>query len=61
MRGGSCLMRPDPRDFRLEQGDALLKFGLRIGAQILGREARGCILRGARAIRLIHHRCNIRP
>ncbi len=54
VRGGLAAMRGDPRDFGFEQCDALVQFGLRIGAEILGREARCRISFGTRTIWLFH-------
>lgn len=59
--GGLVPMRLHPRDFRFELRDALIEFGLRIGAEILGREVRCRVSFGARAIGLFHHRCSISP
>lgn len=52
--GGLVPMRPDAGDLRLEQGDAFIQFGLRIGAEILAREASRRVSTGAWAIGFFH-------
>lgn len=52
--GGLAAMGGNPRDFGFQQRDTLVQFGLRIGAEILGREARCRISFGTRAIWLFH-------
>lgn len=52
--GGLAAMGGNPGDFGFQQRDAFVQFGLRIGAEILGREARCRISFGARAIWLFH-------
>lgn len=54
VRGGLAAMGGNAGDFGFEQRDALVQFGLRIGAEILGREVRCRISFGARAIWLFH-------
>jgi hypothetical protein len=52
--GGLAAMRRNPRDFRFEQGDAIIQLGLRIGAEIFGGEARGCVAFGSGEIGFFH-------
>ena len=52
--GGLAAMGGNPRDLGFEQGDALVQFGLRIGAEVLCREARCRISFGTRAIGFFH-------
>lgn len=54
VRGGLAAVGGHPRDFRFEQGDAFVEFGLRVGAEILGREVRCRVSFGARAIGFFH-------
>lgn len=53
---GFALVRADPGDFRFEQGNPLVQFGLRIGAEILGREATRRVPSGSREIGFFHCR-----
>ncbi len=52
--GGLAAMGGNPRDFSFEQSDALVQFGLRVGAEVLGRETRCRISCGTWAIWLFH-------
>jgi hypothetical protein len=52
--GGLAAMRRNPRDFRFEQGGAIIQLGLRIGAEIFGGEARGCVAFGSGEIGFFH-------
>ena len=54
VRGGLAAMGGNPRDFSFEQSDALVQFGLRVGAEVLGREVRCRISFGTWAIWLFH-------
>jgi len=39
VRGGLAAVGGNVGDFSLEQGDAFIEFGLRVGAEVLGSEA----------------------
>jgi hypothetical protein len=54
--GGFASMGGDPRNLRFEQGNPLPQFGLRIGAEILGREATRRVPSGSREIGFFHCR-----
>jgi len=54
VRGGFAAMGGNPRNLGFEQGNALVQFGLRVGAKVLGREARCRISFGTWAIWLFH-------
>jgi hypothetical protein len=54
VRGGFAAMGGHPGDFGFEQRDALVQFGLRVGAEVLGREVRCRISFGTWAIWLFH-------
>jgi len=52
--GGFALVCGNPGDFGFEQGDPLVQFGLRIGAEILGCEAARRVPSGSREIGFFH-------
>lgn len=54
MGGGFVAVRRHPHNFGLQQGNAVIEFGLRIGRKVFGCEATRRVSGGAWAIRFFH-------